>query len=105
MMIGMCVVGLSAVGIPLGHSAPILARILGEMQVDAATEDTVRIGWMDGNAIAIGHLLLLGKMHSANVIPTGTSILRPKNAEYPLPVIRRDRAHDVGIRWRQSDAC
>ena len=78
------------------------------MQVNAATDYVVRIGWMDHDRIAIRNLAFTLEMSPVNVLPARTAIGSAKDAQQEILVatgfVFRKRVKDVRFR-RANGQC
>ncbi len=80
-MIRMCVMRLSRFGIPPGCFGPRFATVSGEMQVNPAAKNVIRMLWMNRDRVSIRNLAFCPEMTTADLPPCPTSIGAAENAQ------------------------
>ena len=94
-----------AVGVPERGAVPGLAAIGRAMQVDPAAQHVLGIRGVNGNGVAVGHLLLVGEMIARDVVPARSAVGGLENTAHAVLVVLGDRVHHRGRGRRDRQGC
>src|SRR5687768_1068604 len=100
MMIGVRIIGLTAVGIPTRNLLPGASSICAEMQIHAAANYMIWIRRVHGNGVAVGHLPLTGKMCAAHALPRIATVTTAEDPKDTTAIGGGLGVEDIGIRRR-----